>query len=169
MLIRKIQIKDAEAFFEMLSELDKETEFMMYEPDERIKDLKQLEGLIRTAEQGTDLLLAAEEKGQIVGFLSAQRGIPKRIRHTAYIVTGIRLSYRGKGIGSSFFKELDKWAANNNITRLELTVMCHNTIAKRLYEKNGFQVEGIKKNSMFMDGHYVDEFYMAKITESFHI
>ena len=36
-------------------------------------------------------------------------------------------------------------------------------MAKHLYEKNGFKVEGIKKNSMIIDDKYVDEFYMAKI------
>lgn len=40
--------------------------------------------------------------------------------------------------------------------------MCPNTVAKNLYEKNGFVVEGIKKNSMIVDGEYIDEFYMAK-------
>ena len=48
------------------------------------------------------------------------------------------------------------------MTRIELTVICNNNIAKSLYEKNGFVVEGVKKNSMVIDGEYVDEFYMAK-------
>ena len=41
--------------------------------------------------------------------------------------------------------------------------MCPNVIAKHLYEKNGFEIEGIKKKSMLVDGVYVDEFYMAKL------
>jgi RimJ/RimL family protein N-acetyltransferase len=36
-------------------------------------------------------------------------------------------------------------------------------MAKHLYEKSGFVVEGIKKNAMFVDGEYVDEYYMAKL------
>ena len=36
-------------------------------------------------------------------------------------------------------------------------------LAKHLYEKNGFEIEGIKKKSMLVDGVYVDEFYMAKL------
>lgn len=87
----------------------------------------------------------------------------KRIKHTAYIVVGIREAHRGKGIGTKFFSELDLWAKENLISRLELTVMCPNVIAKHLYEKNGFEIEGIKKKSMLVDGVYVDEFYMAKL------
>jgi len=46
-----------------------------------------------------------------------------------------------------------------------LTVVCENDIAKHLYEKNGFEIEGIKKKSMYIDKKYVDEYYMAKIFE----
>lgn len=63
----------------------------------------------------------------------------------------------------NYFLELDIWAIENNITRLELSVICSNTIAKHLYEKNGFKVEGIKKNAMIIDGKYVDEFYGKNI------
>lgn len=43
--------------------------------------------------------------------------------------------------------------------------MCPNEMAKHLYEKNGFIVEGVKKKSMIVDGTYVDEYYMAKIRQ----
>ena len=33
-------------------------------------------------------------------------------------------------------------------------------------KKNGFKVEGIKKNTMIIDGKYVDEFFMSKIYNS---
>ena len=59
--------------------------------------------------------------------------------------------------------ELDKWARENNLTRLELTVVSSNIVAKHLYEKNGFEIEGTRKNAMIIDGKYVDEYYMAKL------
>lgn len=43
--------------------------------------------------------------------------------------------------------------------------MCHNEAALHLYEKNGFQREGIKKNSMVVNGQFVDEYYMAKLLQ----
>lgn len=30
-------------------------------------------------------------------------------------------------------------------------------------KKNGFEIEGIKKRAMLVDGEYVDEFYIAKL------
>jgi RimJ/RimL family protein N-acetyltransferase len=164
--IREIRTDDAEAFWHMQFELDKETKYMMYEPYERTMNLKLISDLIQAAVDNNNLMLVAESDNTIVGFLSAQRGKPNRIKHTAYIVVGIRKVYQGRGIGKEFFKKLELWARQNNVTRLELTVMCPNNIAKHLYEKNGFVVEGIKKKAMLVDGEYIDEYYMAKLCEA---
>ena len=166
MEIRKIKIEDANNFLEMLLNLDNETKFMMFEPGERPTNINIVKNIIEKSINGDNLILVATDEENIVGFLSLQRGEHKRIKHTGYIVVGILEKYRGKGIGSKLFSQLDICAIENKITRLELSVICSNTVAKHLYEKNGFEVEGIKKNSMIIDGKYVDEFYMAKIYNS---
>ena len=147
--------------------LDEETDYMMYEPGEReekTKDLNRLRANIDAAVNGGDLLLVAEnEGGDIVGYIWAERGSLNRVRHTAYIVVGIRQAYRRQGIGSEFFRRLDEWARENGIIRLELTVECVNADAVRLYEKQGFFIEGTRNSSMRVNGEFVDEYYMAKI------
>lgn len=164
MNIRKIKVEDADNLLKMLLQLDKETKFMLLEPGERSNDVSKVNLLINQCIEGRNLLLVGiDDTENIIGFLSAQRGVPKRIRHTAYIVVGIHEAFRGIGIGKKLFSELDIWAKENDITRLELTVVCRNNVAKHLYEQNGFKVEGIKKNSMIVDGKYVDEYYMAKL------
>ena len=163
MKIRRCEINDADNMLKMLLELDKETEYMLFEADERPNDINRVKAMINQSINGDNLLLIATEDDNIIGFLSAQRGIIRNIKHTAYIVVGIREKFRGKGIGKKLFCELDLWAKENNISRLELTVMCPNSMAKQLYEKNGFEVEGTKRNSIFMNGKYIDEYYMSKI------
>lgn len=163
MKIRKCEINDADNMLKMLLELDKETEYMLFEADERPNDINRVKAMINQSISGGNLLLIGTEEDDIIGFLSAQRGILRKIKHTAYIVIGIREKFRGKGIGKKLFLELDLWAKENNISRLELTVMCPNSLAKQLYEKNGFEVEGIKRNSIYMNGKYIDEYYMSKI------
>ena len=136
---------------------------MMLEPGERPTDINALKNAIEKSINDNNLFLVVTYKENIVGFLSIQRGEYRRIRHTGYLVVGIREKYRGMGIGNALFSKIDTWAMENNITRLELTVICSNTIAKHLYEKNGFIVESIKKNAMIIDDKYVDVFSMAKI------
>jgi RimJ/RimL family protein N-acetyltransferase len=58
---------------------------------------------------------------------------------------------------------LEEWANIQNIHRLELTVMTHNIAGIALYKKMGFEIEGIKRDSLLIDGKYVDEFYMSKL------
>ena len=163
MKYKKLSITDADRFWELLNQLDYETKYMLYEPGERPKNIAKIEPLIRNSIEGEDFLLVAETDNRIVGFISAQKGRLNRIAHSAYIVVGILSNYRGKGIGTEFFKRLDVWAEEKKITRLELTVICENEVAKHLYENNGFEIEGIKRKSVLVDGNYLDEFYMAKI------
>lgn len=87
----------------------------------------------------------------------------QKIKHIAYIVIGIRKKFRHQGVGKKLFEELFKWAFQNQVTKLELTVMVNNLVALHLYQQNGFEIEGCKRNSIFQEGYYIDEYYMGKI------
>lgn len=164
--IRNPKRGESEKIFEMLLAIDFETEFMMYERGERKKTqnaLSNIENMIDKSIEGSDFFLIAENKGEMVGFITANRGNKNRIKHSACIVVGIREKFRGIGIGTEFFKRLNAWAVENKIVRLELSVLCENEITKKLYENNGFEIEGIRKKSICINGEYKDEFLMSKI------
>lgn len=42
-------------------------------------------------------------------------------------------------------------------------MLAHNHRAIALYSKVGFRFEGTKRDSLLVDGLYVDEYYMAKL------
>ena len=63
-----------------------------------------IESIIRDSVEGHDFLLVAETDNKLIGYISAQKGRMNRIAHSAYIVVGILTDYRGKGIGTKFFK-----------------------------------------------------------------
>lgn len=160
---RKLSASEADQLWNLMNQLDYETKYMLYEPGERTKDLSRIESVIRDSVEGEDFFLVAEADNKLVGYISAQSGRMNRVAHSAYIVVGILKDYRGRGIGTEFFHRLNVWAEEKKITRLELTVICENEVAKRLYTNSGFQIEGIKRNSVCVDGKYLDEYYMAKI------
>ena len=162
-IFRNIEKTDTEALWNMMNALDYETKFMLFEPGERVKNLARLQGTVDNAVDGNDLCFIAVDENEIVGYIVAQVGALRRIKHSAYIVVGIREKYRNRGIGTKFFKQLEDWAKEKNIVRLDLTVVCNNEVALNLYKKNGFEIEGTKRKSMYIDGEYVDEYYMAKI------
>lgn len=97
----KLEINRIKDFWELLNRLDTETDYMMYEPNERkakttIQELKL--DIQDNVIQGFDFLQVATENDKIVGYIRAERGKFERNFHTAYIVIGILKKYRGKGI-----------------------------------------------------------------------
>lgn len=163
---RNLKTEEAQSFWDLMNQLDYETKYMLYEPGERkekANNIAALERRISSTLEGDDLLLVAEADNKLVGYISADKGFVNRIAHSAYIVVGILKEYSNQGIGTEFFRKLDIWAQEKKVTRLELTVVCENEAAKHLYEKSGFVIEGIKRNSVYVDGRYMDEYYMGKI------
>ena len=49
MQYRKLKKIDAERFWEMLNQLDHETEYMLYEPGERTKNIAKMEAVIENS------------------------------------------------------------------------------------------------------------------------
>lgn len=160
MEIRRLVDTDARKFYDCLKIIDSETNFMMFEPDERVWNEERIS---KNLKDENNLVLGVVYDEKIVGFLTAQRGVFRRIRHTAYIVIGIQKNYCNRKLGTKLFQMLDDWALQNKIVRLELTVVCENKGAIRLYEKSGFSIEGTKKKTMYVDGKYIDEYMMSKI------
>ena len=56
----------------------------------------------------------------------------------------------------------EAWARGVGLLRLELTVMAHNRRARRLYERHGYLMEGIKRGAIRVRGEPVDEVLMGK-------
>lgn len=162
--LRKLVPEDAAELLRLQHQLDQETSFMLLEPDERQTGIQQVKEMIESLTNADrSIFIGAEADDRLVGYLAVRGGSVKRNRHCAYIVVGILEQYQGMGIGSGLFGELDTWAVDSDIVRLELTVMTHNQRALALYTKSGFEMEGTKKKSLYIDGQWVDEYYMSKL------
>lgn len=166
LLIREIRVEDAENLISLIKEVEKTSEFMLMEAGERKttpeQQQKQLE---RIKQQSNSTIFVAEEEGKLVGYLIAMGGSVKRTQHSAYLVIGVLLEYRGKGIGTKLFDAVTKWAAKQNLTRLELTAVTENTAGVALYKRSGFDIEGTKRKSLVIDGRAFNEYSMAKLIE----
>lgn len=112
--------EDAEELLRLQHQLDQESKFMLLEPDERQSSLNQVKEMIESfALANTSILIGAEVDNHLIGFMSVRGGNVRRNRHSAYIVIGVLRQHQGQGIGTGLFKELDVWAKNTEIVRLE--------------------------------------------------
>ena len=77
---------------------------------------------------------------------------------------GVHDHYWGKGIGKALTQEILDAAGNwFRIKRLELIVFTDNKRAIRLYEKFGFEMEGIRSAFAFRAGQYADALAIARV------
>lgn len=164
MLIREAKREDAEQIIAVIKNAE-ESNFMLFGPGERKLETAQLTKFIENIHNDSrSALLIAEIEKRVVGYLIVQgNNMPSRILHRAYIVVGIHNDFRGRKIGTALFSHLDDWAKEKAIHRLELTVMTNNTAGVALYKKMGFEIEGTKRLSLYVDGEYIDEYFMSKL------
>ncbi len=164
MIIRMVRLEDAAQLLALRRQLDSETQYMLFEPGERTDNVdaqrQQLEEVLSRTNQ---MVFVAEDNGKLVGYLGAIGGNARRTRHTVEIVIGILKDFTGQGIGTQLFTAMEQWARQQHLHRLELGVMTPNAAGIALYKKQGFEIEGTRREAYLVNGQYVDEYYMAKI------
>jgi RimJ/RimL family protein N-acetyltransferase len=163
-LVRRAIEDDAPALIELRRKLFAETSFMLWEPaeftntaDDERKRIARLQG------RANSLVLLAEVDAQTVGLLTAVGGELNRLRHSATLALGVAKSHWGQGIATAMVREAVAWSAAAGLARLELTVHTTNLAAVAVYLRCGFEVEGRRRKSLFVDGAFVDEYLMSRL------
>jgi RimJ/RimL family protein N-acetyltransferase len=164
MIIREVNSDDAERLVKLIKQVESESRYMLLEAGERnIETEQQVKRIEAMKKAGNSTIFIAEENAELIGYLIVMGGNAIRNKHSVYLVIGILSQYRGLGVGTKLFEELEKWAMVHQIHRLELSVVTRNEAGLRLYKKMGFKIEGIKRHSLLIDGEFVDEYYMSKL------
>jgi RimJ/RimL family protein N-acetyltransferase len=139
--VRTMRRNEVESALDLIDAVVEERRWLSAEPPmprERLRD--------RTLEALDDphclLLVAADDGDRVIGELSAF-GRPNR---PADIGMSVAKEWRGQGIGTSLMEECVGWARENGIHKLALWVWPHNDIAVHLYEKFGFEREGLLRS-----------------------
>lgn len=164
MIVRKVLPEDADKLADLIKKVE-ESNFMLFNPGERKVTGEQLRRhrieLLENDQSST--ILVAVDGEELIGYLFSIGSTTRRTAHSVYLVVGVSETARGKGVGTELFCQVEEWAKDRNLHRLELTVMVHNEAAINLYKKMGFEIEGVKKHSLLVDGDFVDEYYMGKL------
>jgi len=131
------------------------------DPDE-VRTVDEMRALIEArASAPNSTWLLAVDGDELLGEASLH-GLPRRaMRHTAVLGISVRAESRGQGVGDRLVSSLIAWAPTAGVTRIELHVLARNTIARRLYEKYGFMIEGERRRTVYANGAYLDDVVMA--------
>ncbi|MES5825010.1 GNAT family N-acetyltransferase [Streptomyces sp. RG80] len=108
--------------------------------------------------------LVAELDGVLVGYI--RLGFPTPLASNAHVrqIQGLAVAAeaRGAGVGRALLRAVQEEARKLGARRITLRVLGHNTPARRLYESEGFVVEGVLPEEFLLDGTYVDDVFMGR-------
>lgn len=102
-------------------------------------------------------------EGKVVGTLGMNRLEGRRV-HVGTIGMAVHDAYAGRGVGTALMAaaidQADRWL---NLQRIELSVWTDNARAIALYERFGFEREGLLRRYAWRDGEYIDALWMARL------
>ncbi|MFI5781628.1 GNAT family N-acetyltransferase [Nocardia sp. NPDC051570] len=111
-----------------------------------------------------EFYLVAELDARVVGYLRLVQPIPLPSGAHVRQIQGLAVdeTVRRRGIARALLDEACAEARRQGGTRLTLRVLSTNATARRLYEREGFVVEGVLRNEFRIAGRYVDDIVMAR-------
>jgi RimJ/RimL family protein N-acetyltransferase len=107
--------------------------------------------------------LVALDKDEVVGWCDVRRDHWPAHAHCGTLGMGLLPEFRGKGLGRRLMEAALAAAHDEGFVRVELTAHADNLRAIALYEKLGFQREGVTRDSVCIDGRLIDSVVMARI------
>lgn len=106
-------------------------------------------------------VFVAESGGEIVGRLSLARESHPASLHVADLGLMVEAGRRRQGIGRALLEQAVEWAREVGVAKLELHVFPYNEPAIRLYERFGFDREGVRRRHYRRGDELVDAVLMA--------
>ena len=140
-VIRPLRRGELESLYDLLEAVAAEGRWILAEPP--VPRERWREQTLRSFDDPYCLfLVAADEQDQVVGEFSAFG----RKDRPAEIGMSVAKGWRGRGVGTALMHACVDWAHARGIHKLSLQVWPHNDAALRLYEKFGFEREGLLRS-----------------------
>lgn len=111
-----------------------------------------------TSNLENSIMLLAISHDKIVGHLYVfQQAWNERLKGNGELIIYLHQDYHGVGLGTAMMREAIQLSRQKGLHRLALSVIADNQNAIKLYEKVGFQHEGLRREDYLgEDGKYHD-------------
>lgn len=84
---------------------------------------------------------------------------------TCQFAIHILKEYQNCGLGKHLMSLLDQWAKENKMHRIQGSVRTKNDQGIALYLKSGFAIDGLHRETAFINGQWHDEYTIYKIID----
>ncbi|MEU2713485.1 GNAT family protein [Streptomyces sp. NPDC007205] len=159
-VLRPFAEADADIMWEIIA--DPEVIRFTFEPSTELtrERLQSWYGSRATAPDRLDLAVTDPETGEVLGEVVLYDYDPAARNCTFRTLIGPR--GRGRGIGTEATRLIVGYGFEQlGLHRVQLDVYGHNARARRVYEKAGFVVEGVRREVQQRDGAWADEVIMS--------
>ncbi|WP_290059119.1 GNAT family N-acetyltransferase [Paraclostridium bifermentans] len=155
--------EDAQAMIDSLNIIGGESDFITFGKNEFSMSVEAEQDYIErinSMDNSKNVLIIIED--EIVGIASITSVQKERMKHNGTLGISIRKKYWGIGLGSEIMAYLIDWAKSNKITKkINLLVREDNIRGVKLYEKFGFEKEGLLKKDICVNGVYYNTIAMG--------
>ena len=110
------------------------------------------------------ILVAVDDQDRLVGWCDIIALPGDCCCHVGRLGIGLLPAYRNHGLGGRPLKAALN-QAQGRFEQVELEVLSGNGRAIRLYERFGFEQEGVRRRAFFVDGQYQDILLMNKFLQ----
>ncbi len=140
-----------------------ETDFLSFGENEFKRDVEEYEKYIEsTHQEQNSILLLATINDKIISIASITSSQKDRTKHVGTLGIVISEQFTGLGLGRKMMEQLIQWATSNGITnKISLVTREDNVLAIELYEKLGFEQEGLILKDSFISGVYYNTLVMG--------
>lgn len=163
-IIRSAEVGDAKSLISFLEHVSKESENLTYGPEDLLPTLEKERSVLKSMiDSETSFFINAMLNKKVIGNLGFNGGTRSRVKHCGEFGVSVLKEYWGNGVASALIENMLKWAEAGSITKINLRVREDNIRAIALYEKFGFEKEGILRREFKIDDMYYDFIMMGKI------
>ncbi len=156
--IRPAKASDATQIVATAKEIVNEGTFIQ---KEKVRTIDEEATFINEMNEKDNMYVVIQLEDHVIGIARLIRGELEMKRHVGLFRTWLSTMGQGKGIGSRVMEYTLDWAEQHKLQKVVLTVFSKNVVAKKLYEKYGFVIEGVQKDQLCINGEFQDEVYMA--------
>ncbi|NVK30769.1 MAG: GNAT family N-acetyltransferase [Gammaproteobacteria bacterium] len=161
--IHYITHDDIEGFRRTLGKVAAEKRYIL---TTEIPPLEKLQPFVENNIKQNHAQYLAKHQGTVIGWADISPHDHPTMAHVGVLGMGIVEGYRGQGLGKRLLETTINHAWQQGLERVELQVFADNPAAIRLYEKMGFQREGLKPKARKVDGVYQDIVDMGMLRQS---
>ena len=162
-VFREAEGSDSQEVVDFYNALGGESDFLSFAENEFPATVEAEEKAIEVMKKSiSEIMLLALVDNKIIGIGTINSSPKNRLKHVGTFGIGIQEKYCNIGLGSYMLESIIDWAKNNGQTKkISLLTREDNKRGYRVYEKFGFEVEGVMKKDNFEKGEYFNTISMA--------